>query len=81
MIKTYSIKKKIKTSKKIVEAFAMILVIFIAYGCSSGVNTGINKDINKQKRSSKLVAGNYTIKDVNIDVININKLNENQIKN
>ena len=81
MIKTYSIEKKFKTSKKIVGAFALILVIFIAYGCSSGVNTGINKDINKQKRSSKLVAGNYTIKDVNIDVININKLNENQINN
>ena len=51
-------------------------IIFFAYGCS----TGINKDIKKQK-SSALKTGHYTINDITIDIIDVNKLNEDQIEN
>ena len=79
MIKVYSIKNTVKNSKKILEAFTIIFIIFFAYGCS----TGINQDIKKQKssKSSALKTGHYTINDITIDIIDINKLNENQINN
>ena len=74
MIRAYSIKNKLKTSKKLIGVFAAIFIVFFTYGCS----TGINKDIKKQKSSSKATSGNYTIKDVTIDIISINDLSENQ---
>ena len=39
---------------------------------------GINKDIKKQK-SQKIITGYYSINDITVDIIDINKLNENQI--
>ena len=79
MIKVYSIKNTVKASKKLLEAFTIIFIIFVTYGCS----TGINKDIKKQKssKSSELKTGHYTINDISIDIIEINKLNEKQINN
>ena len=80
MIKVYSIKNTVKNSKKILEAFAIILIIFGTYSCSS--LPGINKDIKKQKSSKpELKTGHYTINDISIDIIEINKLNEKQINN
>jgi polysaccharide export outer membrane protein len=56
----------------------IIFIIFITYGCST--LPGINKDIKKQK-SSKKITGYYSIDDINVDIIDINKLNENEINN
>ena len=53
-------------------------MILFTYGCS--YLPGINKDL-KQQKSSKNITGYYSIKDITIDIININKLNENQINN
>ena len=58
--------------------FKILFVILFTYGCS--YLPGINKDLKKQK-SSKNITGYYSIKDITIDIININKLNENQINN
>ena len=56
----------------------ILFVIFLTYGCA--YLPGINKDLKEQK-SSKNITGNYSIKDIAIDIIDINKLNENQINN
>ena len=58
--------------------FKILFVILFTYGCS--YLPGINKDL-KQQKSSKNITGYYSIKDITIDIININKLNENQINN
>jgi polysaccharide export outer membrane protein len=78
VIKVYSIKNTVKASKKLLEAFTVIFIIFVTYSCSS--LPGINKDIKKQK-SSTLSTGYYTINDITIDIIDINNLNANQINN
>ena len=56
----------------------ILFVIFLTYSCA--YLPGINKDLKEQK-SSKNITGNYSIKDIAIDIIDINKLNENQINN
>ena len=55
----------------------VLLILFVAYFCV-GCLPGINENIKKQK-SSELLVGNYTIKDVGIDIIEIESLNEDQI--
>ena len=60
-----------------INIFKIIFVIFVTYGCSS--LPGFNEDITKQK-GSKNITGYYTINDITVDIIDINKLNENQIK-
>ena len=55
----------------------IIFIIFITYGCSS--LPGINEDIKEQK-SSKNITGYYSINDITVDIIDINTLNENEIK-
>ena len=56
----------------------ILFVILLTYSCS--YLPGINKDLKEQK-SSKNITGYYSIKDIAIDIIDINKLNENQINN
>ncbi|MDB0046485.1 polysaccharide biosynthesis/export family protein [Candidatus Pelagibacter sp.] len=56
----------------------IFFVILVTYGCSS--LPGINEDIKKQK-SKKNITGYYSINDITVDIIDINKLNENQINN
>ena len=56
----------------------IIFIIFLTYGCS--YLPGINKDIKNQK-STKNITGYYSINDITVDIIDINKLNENQINN
>ena len=56
----------------------IIFILFFTYSCAS--LPGINEEPRKQK-SSKISTGNYTIKDVSIDIIDINKLKEYQIEN
>ena len=63
--------------KFLINIFKIIFVIFVTYGCSS--LPGINEDITKQK-GSKNITGYYTINDITVDIIDINKLNENQIR-
>ena len=60
-----------------INIFKIVFVIFVTYGCSS--LPGINEDITKQK-GSKNITGYYTINDITVDIIDINKLNENQIR-
>jgi len=63
--------------KFLINIFKIIFVIFVTYGCSS--LPGINDNITKQK-GSKNITGYYTINDITVDIIDINKLNENQIR-
>jgi len=56
----------------------IIFIFFFTYSCSG--LPGINEEPRKQK-SSKINTGNYTIQDVSIDIIDINKLKEYQIEN
>ena len=63
--------------KFLINIFKIIFVIFVTYGCSS--LPGFNEDITKQK-GSKNITGYYTINDITVDIIDINKLNENQIR-
>tara|TARA_B100000795_G_scaffold199378_1_gene153236 strand:- start:679 stop:1830 length:1152 start_codon:yes stop_codon:yes gene_type:complete len=56
----------------------ILFVILLTYSCS--YLPGINKDI-KQQKSSKNITGYYSIDDIVINIIDVNKLNENQIKN
>ena len=63
--------------KFLINIFKIIFVIFFTYGCSS--LPGINDNITKQK-GSKNITGYYTINDITVDIIDINKLNENQIR-
>ena len=63
--------------KFLINIFKIIFVIFVTYGCSS--LPGFNEDITKQK-GSKNITGYYTINDITVDIIEINNLNENQIR-
>ena len=56
----------------------ILFVILFTYSCV--YLPGINKDLKEQK-SSKNITGYYSIKDIAINIIDINKLNENQINN
>ena len=56
----------------------ILFVILFTYSCV--YLPGINKDLKEQK-SSKNITGYYSIKDITINIIDINKLNENQINN
>lgn len=57
----------------------IIFLIFCTYGCVG--LPGINENIKEQKSSQKNIIGYYTINDISIEIVNINELNENQIKN
>ena len=65
-------------SKFLFNIIKIFFVILVTYGCS--YLPGINKDIKNQK-STKNITGYYSINDITIDIIDINKLNENQINN
>ena len=54
----------------------IIFIIFVTYSCSG--LPGINQDVKEQK-NSKNISGYYSIKDISIEIIDVNKLNENQI--
>jgi polysaccharide biosynthesis/export protein len=56
----------------------IVLIIFFVSYFSAGCLPGINKNVKKQG-SSEPLAGNYTMNDVTIDVIEFQNLNENQI--
>ena len=55
----------------------IIFIFLFTYGCST--LPGINKEPKKQKNSDPS-ASNFTINDINVDIIDINDLNENQIR-
>ena len=55
----------------------IFFVLILTYSCSS--LPGINKEPKNQK-ASKAVIENYTINDISLDIIDINDLNEDQIK-
>ena len=61
--------------KKVINIF---IITFFIYSCS--ILPGINKNPKKQK-SSKHIIGYYSVNDISIDIIDINKLNETQINN
>ena len=52
MIKVYLIKNIIKSSKELLEAFAIIFIIFATYSCST--LPGINEEPKAQKGKKKL---------------------------
>ena len=56
----------------------IIFIIFVTYGCSD--LPGINEDL-KEQGGSKINLESYTVKDIKIDIIKINKLTEDQIEN
>ena len=59
--------------------YSKILLLFLlSYLCSSCL-PGINKNVKKQKDLNSKVE--HTINDIAIDVISIEDLNENQIRN
>ncbi len=61
-----------------IQLFKITFVLFFTYSCSQ--LPGINKNPKKQSSTNKL--DNYlTIKDVTIDIIKINSLNESEINN
>ena len=66
----------ISGSKFLYNAIKILFVILLTYSCS--YLPGINKSL-KQQKSSKNITGYYSIKDVAIDIIDINNLNEDQI--
>ena len=68
----------ISRSKFFFNIIKIFFVILVTYGCS--YLPGINKDIKNQK-STKNITGYYSINDITVDIIDINKLNENQINN
>ena len=55
----------------------ILFILFFAHSCST--LSGVNKE-PKNKKASKSAIKDYTIRDINIDIIEINKLNEYQIK-
>ena len=77
MIKVYSMKNIIKASKELLEAITIIFIIFATYSCST--LPGMNKEPKAQKGSKKII-GQYSINDITIDIIDLNKLNEDQIE-
>ena len=54
----------------------IIFILFFTYSCT--ILPGINKDPKKQSLSDSISAS-YSINDVEIDIIDINRLNEEQI--
>ena len=56
----------------------IIFLVFFTYSCVG--LPGINKNIKKQKISTKNIVGYYSINDISIEIVDINDLNENQIK-
>jgi len=56
----------------------ILFILFFAHSCTT--LTGINKEPKKQKVSKNTIK-NYSLKDIKIDIIEINKLNEYQIIN
>ena len=56
----------------------ILFVIFLTYNCSG--LPGINREITKQKGSTVNLKS-YTISDIKIDIIDINKLSEDKIEN
>ena len=54
------------------------ILIFI-YGCAE--IPGINKSPREQSKSKKSISGYLSINDIAVDIIKINKLNENEIEN
>jgi len=65
-------------SKFLFNIIKIFFVILVTYGCS--YLPGINKDIKNQK-STKNITGYYSVNDITVNIIDINKLNENQIDN
>ena len=71
-------KNIIKASKELLEAFTIIFIIFATYSCST--LPGMNGEPKAQKGSKK-ITGQYSINDITINIIDVNKLNEDQIEN
>jgi len=78
VIKIYFMNNIIKTSKELLGAFTIIFIIFATYSCST--LPGINEEPKAQKGKKK-ITGQYAINDITIDIIDVNKLNEDQIEN
>ena len=78
MIKVYFMKNIIKASKELLGAFTIIFIIFATYSCST--LPGINQEPKAQKGKKK-ITGQFAINDITIDIIDVNKLNEDQIEN
>jgi len=55
----------------------ILFILIFTHNCSS--LTGINKE-PKNQRTSKSTDSNYTINDINLEIIDINELNETQLK-
>jgi len=70
--------KSIKSLKFLLKISKIFFLIFFTYNCSSLWIPGINEDIENQKGSKK-ITGYYSIDDITIEIIDINKLNEKQI--
>jgi protein involved in polysaccharide export with SLBB domain len=68
----------INCRKSLFKISKVIFVIFLTYSCT--YLPGINKGIKSQK-STKKITGYYSIDDITVDIIDINKLDENQINN
>ena len=68
----------INCRKSLFKISKVIFVIFLTYSCT--YLPGINKGIKSQK-STKKITGYYSINDITVDIIDINKLDENQINN
>jgi len=66
----------INSAKFLYNLSKIIFIIFFTYGCS--YLPGINQNPVKQK-STKNITGYYSINDIGINIIDINKLNEDQI--
>ena len=78
MIKVYFMKNIIKASKELLGAYTIILIIFATYSCST--LPGINEEPKAQKGKKK-ITGQFAINDITIDIIDVNKLNEDEIEN
>ncbi|MDA9223234.1 polysaccharide biosynthesis/export family protein [Candidatus Pelagibacter sp.] len=70
--------KSINSLKFLLKISKIFFLIFFTYNCSSLWIPGINEDIENQKGSKK-ITGYYSIDDITIEIIDINKLNEKQI--
>ena len=68
----------INCRKSLFKISKVIFVIFLTYSCT--YLPGINKGIKSQK-STKKITGYYSINDITVDIIDINKLDEKQINN
>ena len=58
--------------------YRILALLFVVYFCT-GCLPGINKNVKKQK-SSEVLTENYIIKDIAVDIIEIEDLNEDQIQ-